>query len=109
MCPRAGLLSSKAMSGTETCNACLPMHAARRRASLCGMLGISANHLAGTGRCGRHAQSLSGVASAAASALRATGLNLGVATMRKGEHCTLHVDAQYGYGDAGAPACLHRT
>ena len=38
---------------------------------------------------------------AAASGLRARGLNLGVATMRKGEHCILHVDAQYGYGDAG--------
>lgn len=73
------------------------------------MLGTSANVLAGTGRCGPHAQSLSGAAFAAASALRATGLNLGVATMRKGERCTLHVDAQYGYGDAGARAGLPCT
>ena len=65
---------------------------------------LSANDQAGTGRRGRHAQNLSGGSFSAASALRATGLNLGVATMRIGERCTLHVDARYGYGDAGAYA-----
>lgn len=36
------------------------------------------------------------------SALRATGLNLGVATMKKGEQCKLNVAPEYGYGDQGS-------
>lgn len=33
--------------------------------------------------------------------LREVGLNLAVATMRKGERCHLKVQPQYGYGDRG--------
>lgn len=36
------------------------------------------------------------------SALRATGLNLGVATMKRGERCNLRVAPEYGYGDQGS-------
>jgi len=33
--------------------------------------------------------------------LREVGLNLAVATMRKGERCHLQVQPQYGYGERG--------
>lgn len=37
------------------------------------------------------------------STLQQVGLNLGVASMRKGERCRLSVTSQYGYGEKGAP------
>jgi FKBP-type peptidyl-prolyl cis-trans isomerase len=37
----------------------------------------------------------------AASSLRGKGLNLGVATMRKGERCRLGIAPEYGYGAKG--------
>ena len=38
---------------------------------------------------------------AADASLREVGLNLAVATMRKGERCSLRVRSEYGYGDRG--------
>ena len=43
------------------------------------------------------------------SSMREVGLNLGVASMRKGERCLLRVQPQYGYGERGAtPATFYR-
>ena len=49
----------------------------------------------------RHYSNAYDVSVAADASLREVGLNLAVATMRKGERCHLRVRPEYGYGDRG--------
>ena len=64
------------------------------------VLSFNCRIICALGRSAVHAYSVC-FSCCAASALRGTGLNLGVATMCKGELCRLDVASEYGYGDKG--------
>ena len=55
----------------------------------------------GHSACRAHQLLLSECTFCADASLREIGLNLAVATMRKGERCHLKVQPEYGYGDRG--------